>query len=753
MTRQTDAQLDLLPFEGDGHTPLRRGGDAPARLAFVLDSMDWLGFLADEWWVPSVSEEGIRLGIGAICGESTRKGTSVVVWVDANRLPKLSVAIHGKGGWREGTTENIVADDTEILLVGPIPLAAVAAFSVASEKDRARLAAMSQSYSNVGASPHPIDVRATVVRPPALGEPSVGNRYCPPRQWNAVRGAAAMALFAVPLIDPWLDVFCESLSTDCAQGSAATALGAPWLAAPMWERSPRNVATMPLWASICEILGAVSFRDEWRPSELLDTIVDTAIELGANAGKLGELREHTHALLLDRVSINAQRAQHDPLGLALQLVLLRPTVEQFVTWLEEQRSMPPAVWWTGAMLSGLITGLRDLEPQYRGPRTAREFLAVRTWRLFGGDGTTASWPDLYSAKPSWALSGEKIQFGDDTHAWAERKPSRRGEWFRANFDDLPTYQAAVELSKRIQPSALRRCIRIADAELPFLGGGKVSVDKAGTRLKVKGTLSIALSDKISFEEELDVDRFRDWIVVGSVTESLPPVPESGLFAASDKMAATHAEDSLSRDAAQRQALRNLDDPPGLSMVPDFVSPDEEQSLLDQIDSGPWLTDLSRRVQHYGWKYDYKARSVESAAYLGPLPKWAAELADRMVKMGLVSARPDQVIVNEYIGKQGIGKHVDCPECFDGPIVTISLGEAWTMQFVERNGSGKVGKLLPRCSAAILDGEVRSNWMHEIPKLKKEGSVVRGRRVSITFRKVVPKAAKPKRQTRPKVTKS
>ncbi|MEX3964848.1 alpha-ketoglutarate-dependent dioxygenase AlkB [Paraburkholderia sp. EG286B] len=559
-----------------------------------------------------------------------------------------------------------------------------------------------------------------------------------------------MSLYAVPLIDPWLDVFCESLSADGARANAAAALGAPWLAAPIWERSSRNVATMPLWASMCEILGAVNYREEWRPSELLDTIVETAVDLGANAAKLGELREHTHALLLDRVSIDARRAQHDPLGLVLQLVLLRPTVDQFVTWLEDQRSMPPAVWWSGAMLSGLLTGMRDLDPQYRGPRTAREFMAVRTWRLFGSDGAAAaSWPDSYGEKPTWTLSSEKIQFVDDAHAWAERKQTRRGEWFRANFDDAPTYQAALALSRRIQPAALRRCIRISDAELPFSGEGKLSIDKGGTKLKVKGSVSIALSDTVSIEDELDIDQFRDWIVVGSVAESLPSVPASGLPIVSERVVGEHAEDSLSLNRIEKQVQRHPDDPPGLSMIQDFISQAEEQSLLEQIDRSSWLTVLARRVQHYGWKYDYKARSVEPNAYIGPLPNWAAELADRLMKTGLVTQRPDQVIVNEYVGNQGIGKHVDCPECFEGAIVTISLGEAWTMQFVERNGTGKVGRLLPRCSATVLDGEVRSNWTHEIPKLKKEGSVVRGRRISITFRKVVAKAAKPKRQARPK----
>lgn len=54
---------------------------------------------------------------------------------------------------------------------------------------------------------------------------------------------------------------------------------------------------------------------------------------------------------------------------------------------------------------------------------------------------------------------------------------------------------------------------------------------------------------------------------------------------------------------------------GLSYIPDFISAQEQACLLSQIDQQPWLTDLKRRVQHYGYKYDYKARTVGGDAYL------------------------------------------------------------------------------------------------------------------------------------------
>ena len=43
----------------------------------------------------------------------------------------------------------------------------------------------------------------------------------------------------------------------------------------------------------------------------------------------------------------------------------------------------------------------------------------------------------------------------------------------------------------------------------------------------------------------------------------------------------------------------------------------------------WRDDLRRRVQHYGWLYDYKARSITSDMHVGPLPDWLAKLAKRL----------------------------------------------------------------------------------------------------------------------------
>src|SRR5581483_2461219 len=88
--------------------------------------------------------------------------------------------------------------------------------------------------------------------------------------------------------------------------------------------------------------------------------------------------------------------------------------------------------------------------------------------------------------------------------------------------------------------------------------------------------------------------------------------------------------------------------PGLSCITDYISADEEAELLSLIDKQIWLTDLKRRVQHYGYKYDYKARTVSNDAHLGPLPSWLAPVSEKLRADKVFEVVPDQVIVNEYM---------------------------------------------------------------------------------------------------------
>lgn len=113
-------------------------------------------------------------------------------------------------------------------------------------------------------------------------------------------------------------------------------------------------------------------------------------------------------------------------------------------------------------------------------------------------------------------------------------------------------------------------------------------------------------------------------------------------------------------------------PPGAHYLPDFVSSAEERVLVQALDCGAWDVAMRRRVQHFGYRYDYRSRRVESAAFLGPLPNWLSRISDSLVRKGFFEDLPDQVIANEYFPGQGISAHVDCVPCFSGTIASLSL---------------------------------------------------------------------------------
>jgi len=191
----------------------------------------------------------------------------------------------------------------------------------------------------------------------------------------------------------------------------------------------------------------------------------------------------------------------------------------------------------------------------------------------------------------------------------------------------------------------------------------------------------------------------------------------------------------------QQVVPKITDIKGLRYVRNFITKKEHDYLLQQIDVSVWLDDLKRRVQHYGYKYDYKRRNIDLSMKIGELPSWALQVANKMYAEGLINYLPDQVIVNEYQVGQGISSHIDCEPCFEDTIISLSLGSACVMDFVHKDDKDqKLHKLLEPCSLVILQDEVRYNWLHGIKPNKTDNyngrKIVRQRRVSLTFRKVI-----------------
>lgn len=188
--------------------------------------------------------------------------------------------------------------------------------------------------------------------------------------------------------------------------------------------------------------------------------------------------------------------------------------------------------------------------------------------------------------------------------------------------------------------------------------------------------------------------------------------------------------------AEAKVIREFLDIPGLSFCGGFLSLEDQCRILAEVDTRLWQNDLKRRVQHYGYKYDYTAREVNLSMFVGPLPEFAVEVARSLLDRGLIDELPDQLIVNEYEPGQGISAHVDCLPCFKNTIVTVSLGSVYEMDFINLETKEIRSTLLELGSALVMRDEARYAWAHRIQPRKSDRGIRRKRRVSLTFRNVI-----------------
>ena len=174
--------------------------------------------------------------------------------------------------------------------------------------------------------------------------------------------------------------------------------------------------------------------------------------------------------------------------------------------------------------------------------------------------------------------------------------------------------------------------------------------------------------------------------------------------------------------------------PGLTYISNYISSAYEEKLLKLIDTQEWNLDLKRRTQHYGYKYDYTARSIGSSNYLGKMPYWIDELCYKLYSESIFIDKPDQVIINEYMPGQGIASHIDCVPCFADTICSLSLASWCVMELI--NGNLKEHIYLRPASLLILKGDARYKWKHGIAARKSDNGLKRQRRISLTFRKII-----------------
>lgn len=175
---------------------------------------------------------------------------------------------------------------------------------------------------------------------------------------------------------------------------------------------------------------------------------------------------------------------------------------------------------------------------------------------------------------------------------------------------------------------------------------------------------------------------------------------------------------------------------GLELKPNWITSAEAEQLVGFVDDQIWDTTLRRRVQQYGYQYDYSKRSI-GCSFSNAMPSEFSALCVRLGQELGEGRTFDQIIVNEYFPGQGISAHVDSAIDFGPMIVSLSLLSAVCMKFQSVETKQVEELYLEPLSLLVLQQEARYRWAHAIPSRKSDKigdrRMWRQRRISLTFR--------------------
>ncbi|CAO3594854.1 unnamed protein product [Absidia cylindrospora] len=93
------------------------------------------------------------------------------------------------------------------------------------------------------------------------------------------------------------------------------------------------------------------------------------------------------------------------------------------------------------------------------------------------------------------------------------------------------------------------------------------------------------------------------------------------------------------------------DIPGLSLITDFITEEEEEDLLYHVNQEQWCglgispnPELKRRTQQYGHLFSYRYRKVLEE--YGELPVFVKSIVQRIMSNQLMPMSPNHLLVND-----------------------------------------------------------------------------------------------------------
>uniref|UniRef100_A0A1B6IHI2 Uncharacterized protein n=1 Tax=Homalodisca liturata TaxID=320908 RepID=A0A1B6IHI2_9HEMI len=196
--------------------------------------------------------------------------------------------------------------------------------------------------------------------------------------------------------------------------------------------------------------------------------------------------------------------------------------------------------------------------------------------------------------------------------------------------------------------------------------------------------------------------------------------------------------------------------PGVYIKLEFISREEESSLIQDLDSIPWdLSQSGRRKQNFGPKCNFKKRRLQLGDFNG-FPETTRFVQERFSSIDILKGyQTIEQCSLEYDSKNGasIDPHIDDCWIWGERIVTVNLLSDSVLTLVPYRGESKRYNLdlapaeyrsasvpddvavrvpMPRRSLLVLYGEARYAWEHMV--LRED---IVQRRVCLAYREFTP----------------
>ncbi|KAF2183024.1 hypothetical protein K469DRAFT_728133 [Zopfia rhizophila CBS 207.26] len=127
-------------------------------------------------------------------------------------------------------------------------------------------------------------------------------------------------------------------------------------------------------------------------------------------------------------------------------------------------------------------------------------------------------------------------------------------------------------------------------------------------------------------------------------------------------------------------------PPTFYYIPNFISEEEEISILQKIPSQRWVTLSHRRLQAHP-----STLTASNTLLAAPLPPYLVNpVIERLKALKVFKntphKEPNHVLINEYKKREGIMPHED-GSAYADVVATVSLGASICLEITQKPGNG------------------------------------------------------------------